>query len=94
MCHTSTILLQLHVVQFLELPKVFVFTAVSGQVSGFYNYQTLLVLFIFIYKGLGLLWFLRSSYSHHLCLMYSSCSRYAYHLSLVYNLFIQFLQTA
>ena len=30
-------------VRFLELPKVFVFTAVSGQVSCFYNYQTLLL---------------------------------------------------
>ena len=49
---------------------------------------------VYFYKGLGLLWSLRSSHSHHLCLMYSSCSRYTYHLSLVYNLFIQFLQTA
>ena len=47
----------------LELPKVLVFTAVSGQVSCFYNYQTLLLLVLIsvvlldcILRVLGFLW--------------------------------------
>ena len=70
-------------------PKVFVFTAVSGQVSGFYNYLLVLFTRVHFTRVWGLFGLSCSSYSHHLCLMYSSCSRYAYHLSLVHNLFIQ-----